>query len=331
MKMTPGIFIGGSLLVWAASVSLMVIMPVLSIDDSPSDIWVPMNEKEKKGHKLYVNNGCSYCHSMFIRPADWGLGAHRIAQAGDYHQQQPAILGTERTGPDLSQEGGEHTNDWHLAHFTNPRYTNPLSLMPSWEFLGEEKIDQLTAFVQYLGWKDADKRMQRQEYWQKNAIEAYERGPDSNITWLHSNIPEVWQKMPNPYPATEPALLRGKNIYQEFCIGCHGPVGDGDGEAAEYLYPPPVNFTTLRRNLIEEKYIGGILYYQVMNGITGTSMPYFKKALESEKIWDVSNFVAVYFIGYTDADIHPEGVDAAYEPEWNNVYIKPDSLTKKLE
>ena len=55
------------------------------------------------------------------------------------------------------------------------------------------------------------------------------------------------------------------------------------GSAEPYLYPPPLNFTTLRGRGIS----GGILYYQIMNGITGTGMPYFKGELESEKIWDV--------------------------------------------
>ena len=81
----------------------------------------------------------------------------------------------------------------------------------------------------------------------------------------------------------------------------------------------------MRRNLIDNKYIGGILYYQIMNGITGTGMPYFKRALESEKIWDLSNYIAVYFMGYTDANIAPRGIDAAYEPEWKNPYKPPDT------
>ena len=330
MKMTPKILILGGMLVWAASISLMVVFPVLSIKNEPSDIWRPMTDMEREGHKLYVENGCSYCHSMYIRPYDWGIGASRIAQPGDYYGQQPAILGSERTGPDLSQEGGEHPDDWHMAHFVNPRYTSPLSLMPSWEFLGKEKIEKLTAYVQYLGMKDADVRVKRQKYWKEKAIKAYEAGPDSNIAWLHSKVPKVWREMPNPYPATEDALKRGKNIYQEFCIGCHGPVGDGNGPAAPYLNPPPLNFTTLRRNLVDEKYIGGIFYYQIMNGITGTAMPYFKKSLESEKIWDVSNYIAVEFVGYTDANIDPEGIDAAYEPEWENPYEIPDSSTQSI-
>lgn len=324
--MNPATVIGGSILVWVASVSIMVIFPVATMKNEPSKIWKPMPDSVQAGLNVYVNNGCSYCHSLFIRPVDWGKGAERIAEAGDYYHYRTIILGTERTGPDLSEEGGEHSDDWHRAHFSNPRNTNPISLMPSWEFLGKEKIRELTSYVQFLGGKNAEVRFDRQQYWKKEAIKAFESGPDSNIYWIHQHVPDVWRNMPNPYPSTESAISRGGRIYQDFCIGCHGPVGDGAGRAAEFINPPPLNFTTLRRNLIDGKYIGGIFYYQIMNGITGTAMPYFKKDLESEKIWDVSNFVAVHFVGYSDANIEPRGIDAAYEPEWKNPFVPADSL-----
>lgn len=313
----------GSLIVFWASLSIVVIMPMVMMHITPSDIWIPMDAKAKKGHHLYVNNGCSYCHSLYIRINDWGTGAERIAQAGDYVGQEPAILGTERTGPDLSQEGGEHPNDWHISHFINPRNTSPFSLMPDWFFLGREQIDYLTAYVQYLGWKDAEIRVGRQEFWKKKAIQAYQFGPDSNIIWLHNMIPEGWRPLPNPYPANEASYYRGKRMYQQYCMGCHGTIGDGQGMGAPYIYPPPLNFTTLRRNLVDNKYIGGIIYYQVMNGITGTAMPYFKKQLQSAWIWDLSNYVSVAFIGYTDANISPRGIDAAYESNWENTFHPP--------
>ena len=63
-----------------------------------------------------------------------------------------------------------------------------------------------------------------------------------------------------------------------------------------------------------------------MNGITGTAMPYFKRALESEKIWDLSNYVAVDFVGYTDAGIEPKGIDVSYENQWVNPYQTPRQL-----
>ncbi len=323
MKMTPAmLFIGGLLVFWA-SISIMVIMPLSMMEAPPSEIWRPRTPQEEAGHLLFRDNGCVYCHTQFVRILDWGKGADRIAKIGDYVGMRPPLLGTERTGPDLSQGGGEHPDDWHLAHFTNPRYTNPISVMPSWEFLGPEKISQLTAYIQSAGLKNADKRVARQRHWQKKAVTAYKAGPDENIRWLHEQVPPPWRAMPNPYPASEASLLRGKKIYQWFCIGCHGAIGDGQGPAAPHLMPPPLNFTTLRRNLVENKYIGGILYYQIMNGITGSAMPYFKRDLESEKIWDVSNYVAVSFIGYTDADIQLEGIDAAYEPEWKNTFKQP--------
>ncbi len=81
------------------------------------------------------------------------------------------------------------------------------------------------------------------------------------------------------------------------------------GPAQPFLYPPPLNFTLLKGRGIS----GGILYYQIMNGITGTAMPYFKKDLESEKIWEVGDYVAVNFIGESDAGASPKGIPASYE------------------
>jgi cytochrome c oxidase cbb3-type subunit II len=326
MKMTPALLIVGALMVFWASAFIIAGIPFFTMrDQPPSEIWRPLTADEEAGHQLYVKNGCSYCHSLYIRVNDWDIGAERIAESGDYARIEPAILGTERTGPDLSQEGGEHPDDWHTSHFINPRYTSPISLMPAWEFLGPNEIRQLTAYVQSLGGKMADVRVKRQAYWKAQAVAAYQSGPDRNVEWIHSQIPDVWRRMPNPYPASTAALARGKRIYQDFCINCHGPIGDGKGPAAKNVYPPPLNFTTLRRHLVENRYIGGIFYYQIMNGITGTGMPYFKKHLESEKIWDLANYLGVYFLGYTDANIEPRGIDASYEEEWRNPYQPPGS------
>jgi cbb3-type cytochrome oxidase cytochrome c subunit len=319
--MTPAVLIIGGIIVYIASISLMVILPAAMIENKPSDTWRPWTPDEVRGHHYYVANGCSYCHSRYIRVMDRGHGAERIAQAGDYVDQVAPILGTERTGPDLSLEGGQRPDDWHLAHFINPRNTSPISVMPSWKFLGEDTIKKLIIYMQAEGGKFADLRVQRQAYWKKLAVEAYLSGPDKNVEWIHSNVPPPWRSLPNPYPASPESLLRGKRLYQEYCINCHGPVGDGQGPAYVYLNPPPLNFTTVRRHLVQGKYIGGIFYYQVMNGITGTAMPYFKRALESEKIWDLSNYIAVNFVGYTDADIAPTGIDASYEPFWKNPYL----------
>jgi cbb3-type cytochrome c oxidase subunit II len=328
MKMTPAIVVFGSMLVFWTAFAGVVLWPAHTIPQQPSGIWRDLSSSEGRGRLIYIANGCTYCHSQYVRPQDWDLGAERIADPGDYFGQYPHLLGSHRTGPDLSQEGGEHPDDWHAAHFANPRYTRPRSLMPRFEFLGKSDTYLLTAYVQSLTGKDADYRVERQRYWKPTATAAYQKGADQNIAWIHSEVPQVWREMPNPYPPTEAALARGLRTYQLFCIGCHGPVGDGQGPAASYLDPPPLNFTTLKRNLVDGKYIGGILYYQIMNGITGTDMPYFKKELESAKIWDVSNFVAANFIGYVDYGLRKDNIDAAYEgppPPPLKTYTAPGS------
>jgi len=313
MRQSEAIIFFGSFGIILAAIFAVVYWPIHTIADQPSEIWRPSTKLELEGRARYIANGCTYCHSQYIRPQDWGIGAERIAKSGDYFQQTPHLLGSERTGPDLSQEGGEHTDDWHRAHFINPRFTRPRSLMPRFAYEGEHNIRALIAYMQSLGGKDADARMRIQRQFHAEALAAYRKGPDANVEWLHSRVPKEWRIMPTATPVTKASLARGEKIYQDYCIGCHGPVGDGNGPAAPYLMPRPLNFTLLKRHLIDGKYIGGILYYQIMNGVTGTAMPYFKKDLESAKIWDVANYIMYNFINHRD-DLYPKlGMPASFE------------------
>jgi len=57
------------------------------------------------------------CHSGYSRPQDVRHALYflypKISQPGDFfgRDQSPNLLGTERTGPDLSQEAGWHPDD----------------------------------------------------------------------------------------------------------------------------------------------------------------------------------------------------------------------------
>ena len=215
---------------------------------TPSDTHRDRTALEEEGRRHYISLGCQYCHSQYIRPTDWDLGSERVAQAGDYAREKAPQLGSLRTGPDLSQQGGEHTDDWHVAHFYNPRWVRPDSIMPPFPYLSERQRDSLIAYLQSLGGTDADQRVARQWYWREQAIAAYEAGPDENVRWLHAQVPQGWLEVPNPYPVTPANLKRGEVIYQRNCLGCHGPVGDGQGPAVNFIYPPPFNFTTLHRH-----------------------------------------------------------------------------------
>src|SRR4029079_2148195 len=46
----------------------------------------------------------------------------------------------------------------------------------------------------------------------------------------------------NPLPVTQENLIRGREIFRERCIGCHGVNGDGAGVALNFLSPAPAAF-----------------------------------------------------------------------------------------
>jgi cbb3-type cytochrome c oxidase subunit II len=345
LEMTPLAAIVGSMLVFLSVVATVVFLPTWEYHLGPhraeaSDVWRARTALEDQGRAIYIANGCQYCHSQYVRAQDYDYGVQRVAQGGDYVADQPPLLGSERLGPDLSPEGGLRSDDWHRAHFINPRFTRPQSIMPPFEWMVRfvngrpdySEITTLTAFIQGLGYRVADGRMGLQRKWKAEAIKAYEAGPIRNMEWLHSEVPASWMGMPSEYPATHAALKRGEKIYEDFCLGCHGPVGDGEGPAkrklgapysddprAWYMYPPPFNFTYLRR---QNGPLGGMIYYQVMNGITGTGMMPFKTELESEKIWDVGSYVLVYFAGGDDwgkFDNMKRGIPASFETDVETV------------
>jgi cytochrome c oxidase cbb3-type subunit I/II len=93
---------------------------------------------EQRGRAVYIREGCWYCHSQFVRPVTgetrrWGP----VSQAGEYAFDVPHLFSTRRIGPDLSRVGLKYSDEWHLAHFWNPRMVVPDSIMPRYAGLFE--------------------------------------------------------------------------------------------------------------------------------------------------------------------------------------------------
>ncbi len=93
------------------------------------------------GRELYRANGCIYCHSQQVRAADFGADlargwGQRRSVSRDYIRDKPVMLGTMRTGPDLTNIGVRQPSaDWHLSHLYNPQITSKGSVMPPFPFL----------------------------------------------------------------------------------------------------------------------------------------------------------------------------------------------------
>jgi cytochrome c oxidase cbb3-type subunit II len=313
--MSPFVIGVGSTAVLASVVVANVLMPTWVFRPTPSANATPYTSQELRGREIYIENGCLYCHSQDTGPADWGMGSGLSAEPGDYAYDSPHLIGSERNGPDLLREGGYHTDDWHWAHFEDPRYTRPQSFMPSFKFIrGKDRAD-LIAYMQCLGGKQGRERAAEQAHDKLILISYYNQGVSNNVAYLNSTLPHEWLTMPNPVPLTTGSVGRGQAVYQAYCIGCHGEAGDGRGLAKPYLNPPPMDFSLMQASGAAPNGANnssnydfktnkvsvinnGAIYFAVLYGLPGSAMPQFKGQLESEKIWDVGNYIGYTFMGW---------------------------------
>ena len=86
--------------------------------------------EQQLGRKVYLREGCWYCHSQYVRPVTgetrrWGP----VSESGEYSFDTPHLFGTRRIGPDLTRVGLKYSDEWHFAHFWNPRQMTPDSIM----------------------------------------------------------------------------------------------------------------------------------------------------------------------------------------------------------
>jgi cytochrome c oxidase cbb3-type subunit 2 len=137
--------ISGAMVTLALATSALVVMPYLQVHNvEPAPGLKPYSSAELRGREVYIANGCVYCHSQQPRTKafapDFSRGWGRATVAGDYAYDEPHLLGTMRTGPDLMNIGVRQPSEqWHLGHLYQPRAYTPGSNMPSFPYLFEAK------------------------------------------------------------------------------------------------------------------------------------------------------------------------------------------------
>lgn len=142
---------------------------------------------------------------------------------------------------------------------------------------------------------------------------------NARYTYMQKNaIPMAYRDVVNPMPMNSGNLAAGKSLYDENCAACHGTRGDGKGEAAEGLNPPPAALSGMYEKPMtgmtepgpgahlmhgELHHHPGLSHADAMGGLNldaynfwavseggepmGSSMPAFKEMMTEQQRWQV--------------------------------------------
>lgn len=211
----------------------------------------PLTEQELAGKAVYVKEGCIACHTQQVRNVDmdkvWG---DRPSIASDYARNTRTdlwrntanLLGSERTGPDLTNIGKRQpSREWNLIHLFNPRSVVGQSIMPAYPWLFEIKESA----------GNADVTVQVPEEYRKHIKGDIVATEDAlNLVAYLQSLKQVSLPDGKPVPkflypkqATpdlvgmdskgEPAL-DGASLYAANCQSCH----QANGEGLPGAFPP---------------------------------------------------------------------------------------------
>lgn len=209
-------------------------------DNAPLPNSVALTNEEFEGKKVYISEGCVGCHSQQVRNVEmdkvWG---DRPNIAADYArivrtsllQNTATLMGTERTGPDLTNIGIRQASiDWHLLHLYNPRAVVKESIMPAHPWLFEVKENPAEKDVivnvpsDFMNGKNgkvvaSEKVLNLVAY--LLSLKQVELPDGSQPEFLYKKPPKAKGE------SSEEEGLDGEALYAANCQSCHQPNGEG--------------------------------------------------------------------------------------------------------
>lgn len=290
----------GAFLLLMFAVTVTVVLPMLQGDLKVASASAPQYDVEKValGRKIYQREGCWYCHTQQVRtiendkafraPAvtlkDGTKVGDRPTNPGDYGNDNPALLGTERTGPDLKYVAHRWpSKEWQIAHLQDPRSTEPNSIMPSFAHLPADELDALAEYL--LSLRD----------WEIPIV-TLAKYPGPNILDAKDDIiPDEYKDLKNPFQPGDPKAIEIANrvIKEKGCLGCHGQDMKGkDASKGWAAAPYPTNWyeASARQS---EQFIHWIISEGTLkeNG-ERSGMPAWKTmGLTEEERWALTTFI----------------------------------------
>ncbi len=243
-------------------------------NNAPLPNAVPLSADALAGKALYISNGCVACHTQQVRNVDmdkmWGERPGIAADYADNHRTDfwrntATLMGTERTGPDLTNIGARQpSKDWHLVHLFNPRIVVKESIMPAYPWLfaikdsaekGEVVVNVPAAFLDGKVGKVVATREGMQ-------LVAYLLSLKQTPLPDGRPVPDFLYKQDKPKTAAAgggAAELDGAALYATNCQSCH----QQNGEGLKGAFPP------LKGSKIVLDDNPELMVSVIMNGYTG--------------------------------------------------------------
>lgn len=264
---------------------MVAIIPAINNqkNNAPLPNYQPSTAEAQLGKKSFIANGCVACHTQQIRNVAmdkvWG---DRPGIAADYAaitrtdvwRNTATLMGTERTGPDLTNIGKRQPGMiWNLLHLYQPRAVVPKSIMPAYPWLFEVKSEIDTNDVEVTVPDAFRKGIQGKIAATEEALHlvAYLQSlkqtplPDGKMP-LEFLYKKEEQRAANNNKTTLPD---GQMLYTKNCSSCHQANGEGLKGAFPALKGSPI---VLGDNL--ELYVSIIMQgydaraeYAVMNAV----------------------------------------------------------------
>lgn len=271
----------GIVITFFTIITATVLLPMVLFNPKPSghgnNYQATKDVDPHRGRQIFVREGCFYCHTQFTRLQDRGYGP--LVKAGDYVFETPHQLGTARTGPDLTNEGGKFPSEWQKAHLINPRALKPGSIMPSFSYLSNRDMNDLVAYIQTLG--------------NERTVKAYVEAPAEYAVFLAKKTVDV---------NSDAAANAGRGLYTQNCAACHGLEGLGNGPNSISLEKKPANLT----RPFYKQYPDDFWFYRIREGVSGTRMPRWQETLTDEQMWYLVAYVKTL---QKDAEVTVDNLD----------------------
>jgi mono/diheme cytochrome c family protein len=175
-------------------------------------------------------------------------------------EENGKIIGGQQSAS-LIRAGQRYNMDWLFRFGQNPQDFNP----HSGEFLADATEPQLRAVLGFL---------------------AVQGVPDFKFY-------EPWTSQ----EFGKASVGRGKVIYKEYCMQCHGATGKGDGPAASNLEPKPAIHANIAFDQVPVEYLYNMVNHGGAAMGKSANMPYWGLTIGQQGVADVMAYLKATFKG----------------------------------